>query len=266
MVIIFMGDNMKIICLAENTSACNGIGAEHGLSLYIEFKNHKILFDTGQSDLFAKNAEKLGVDLSEVDFAVLSHGHYDHGGGIAKFFEINKRAPLYISGKAFEPYFHGADRYIGLDISLQSSNRLIFTDKTAQIDKGIKLYTHIGERKYNMGSMGLTVKQGGEYIPDDFCHEQYLLLEEAGKRVLISGCSHRGIIDIVNFFKPDVAVGGFHFSGLPADKKLEEFAKELGGGNTEFYTCHCTGVEQFEFMKKYMSRLFYISGGTEIII
>jgi len=257
---------MKIICLAENTSAQEGIGAEHGLSLYIEFKNHKILFDTGQSNLFAKNAARLGVNLAEVDFAVLSHGHYDHGGGIAKFFEINKSAPLYISGRAFEPYYHGEDRYIGLDTSLKGSERLVFTDKTVEIDEGITLYTHIGDRKYNMGSMGLTVKRGGEYIPDDFCHEQYLLLEEAGKRVLISGCSHRGIMDIVNFFKPYVLVGGFHFSGLPTDDTLKNYAKVLDSHGTDFYTCHCTGTSQYEFMKGYMDRLHYLSGGTEIII
>ncbi len=257
---------MKIICLAENTSAQEGIGAEHGLSLYIEFKKHKILFDTGQSDLFAQNAARLGVNLAGVDFAVLSHGHYDHGGGIAKFFEINKTAPLYISTKAFEPYYHGEDRYIGLDASLKGSDRLIFTDKGVEIDEGITLYTHIGDRKYNMGSMGLTVKRGGEYIPDDFCHEQYLLLEEAGKRVLISGCSHRGIMDIVGFFAPHILIGGFHFSGLPTDDTLQGYAKALGSHGTDFYTCHCTGVEQFEFMKNYMDRLHYLSGGTEIIL
>ena len=76
---------MRIISLVENTSVNDAIKAEHGLSLYIESKNYKILFDMGQTDLFLKNAKRLGVDLSQVDIAILSHGHYDHGGGLEEF-------------------------------------------------------------------------------------------------------------------------------------------------------------------------------------
>ena len=82
---------MRITCLAENT-ACNGFEAEHGLSLYIETNGNRILFDMGQTDLFSGNAEKLGIDLNTVDFAVISHGHYDHGGGLRKFLEINQKS------------------------------------------------------------------------------------------------------------------------------------------------------------------------------
>ncbi|MBR5633360.1 MAG: MBL fold metallo-hydrolase, partial [Clostridia bacterium] len=80
---------MKIVCLAENTTSRDDVGAEHGLSLYVEAAGKKILFDMGQTDLFMKNAEKLGVDLSKVDVAVLSHGHYDHGGGLSAFLKVN---------------------------------------------------------------------------------------------------------------------------------------------------------------------------------
>lgn len=100
---------MKITCLTENTSICDEIGYEHGLSLYIETEEHNILFDMGQSDLFFQNAEKLGVDIAAVDIAILSHGHYDHGGGLAKFLEVNSLAPIYISRYAFEPYYNGTE-------------------------------------------------------------------------------------------------------------------------------------------------------------
>ena len=77
---------MKITALTENTTECD-MPVEHGLSLYIEAGNRKILFDTGKTDIFSKNAEKLGKDISAVDTAIISHGHYDHGGGLEKFFQ-----------------------------------------------------------------------------------------------------------------------------------------------------------------------------------
>lgn len=258
---------MKIVCLAENTSINENIGAEHGLSLYIEANTQKVLFDMGQTNLFAKNAKTLGVDLSKVDFAVLSHGHYDHGGGLEEFFNINKTAPVYINRNAFLDYYNGNEKYIGLDKTLRENERIIFCDDTAKIKQGFTLYScNQKEKEYNLGSFGLTVKQGSSFLPDPFLHEQYLLIEEQEKRVLISGCSHKGILNIANWFEPDVLVGGFHFSKLALDKRLAEYARLLEAHNTSYYTCHCTGTEQFDYMKKYMSRLFYLSCSQTIEI
>jgi 7,8-dihydropterin-6-yl-methyl-4-(beta-D-ribofuranosyl)aminobenzene 5'-phosphate synthase len=83
---------MKISVLCENTTKKENILSEHGLSLFIETEKHKILFDMGQSDAFLKNAKTLGIDLSTVDIAILSHGHYDHGGGLRAFLEYNEKA------------------------------------------------------------------------------------------------------------------------------------------------------------------------------
>ena len=116
---------MKITALTENTSK-TGLPYEHGLSLYIETEKHNILFDTGQTELFAQNAGALGIDLGKVDIAVLSHGHYDHGGGLKSFLELNKTAPVYMSKFAFEPHYNGTQKYIGLDLSLRDSGRIIF--------------------------------------------------------------------------------------------------------------------------------------------
>ena len=253
---------MKIISLVENTSVNYDIEAEHGLSLYIESKNHKILFDMGQTDLFLKNAKKLGVDLSQVDIAILSHGHYDHGGGLEEFLKINKKAYVYVSQYAFDTYYNGKEKYIGLNPSLKDNKRLIFTNGKVEVDEGITLY-HCNDRvkRYDLGSFGLNVKRNQEYFPDDFRHEQYMLIEENGKQILFSGCSHKGILNIAEWFQPDVLIGGFHFSKLPLDDTLKDYAQYLEGFKTEYYTCHCTGVEQFSFMKQFMSRLFYLSAG-----
>jgi metal-dependent hydrolase (beta-lactamase superfamily II) len=90
--------------------------------------------------------------------------------------------------------------------------------------------------------------------------------EEDGKSVLISGCSHKGILNIVEWFKPDILVGGFHFSKLPLDEALVRYAKYLDSFQTTFYTCHCTGMAQYEFMKTYMERLYYLSAGQSIAV
>ncbi|MBQ9993719.1 MAG: MBL fold metallo-hydrolase, partial [Clostridia bacterium] len=253
---------MKITCLAENTTIDNQLTAEHGLSLYIEIKNRKILFDMGQSGAFADNAQKLGIDLSAVDIAVISHGHYDHGGGLATFLEINERTPIYLSRYAFEPHYNGTEKYIGLNTSLAHSDRLVFTKDSLDIGDGLSLHhCNDKDRPNDLGSFGLTVMQEGVFLPDDFRHEQYLMIEEHGKRVLISGCSHKGILDIVRWFEPDVLIGGFHFSKIEAGDALAGYARQLDDMRTTFYTCHCTGAEQFGFMRDRMDRLFYLSTG-----
>ena len=258
---------MKIVSLIENTTQRPDMQVEHGLSLYIETADHKILFDMGQTDLFAKNAEVLGIDLSQVDLAILSHGHYDHGGGLKKFLELNEKAPVYIQKDAFLPHYGSAATYIGLDTSLLDSPRVILTEDLWHLDTGLTLLScNQRTRKYNLGQNNLTEKVGDEFIPDDFRHEQYLLVEEAGKKILISGCSHKGILNIVEWFSPDVLVGGFHFFKMELDKELSDAAKQLNTSATEFYTCHCTGTEQYAFIQKYMKRLNYLSCGQTLDI
>lgn len=258
---------MKITVLTENTSKKPVFEAEHGLSLYIETQNHKILFDMGQSDLFIKNAEKLGIFLEDVDIAVLSHGHYDHGGGLAAFLDINCKARVFVSRHAFEPHYNGSDKYIGLDEKLKDHPRLTFTGDVFCIDEELCLYTcNDRPKKYSFGSAGLNTMAKGKLTPDDFRHEQYLLISENGKDALISGCSHKGIMDIAAWFKPQVLVGGFHFSKLPLDETLRSYASTLAEYDTEFYTCHCTGTEQYKFMKKQMKNLHYISTAETIVV
>ena len=265
--LLYQGDFMKITVLAENTGINENMIIEHGLSLYIETDNHKILFDMGQTEAFAQNADELGINLEEVDFAVLSHGHYNHGGGLGKFLEINRKAPLYIQSQAFEPHFNGSEKYIGLDKALQSNPRIVFTEDYMKLADNIHLYScNDKEKKYDLDFSGLNKIVNGQLVADDFLHEQYLLIEENGKKILISGCSHKGILNIVNWFDADVIIGGFHYSKFPLDDTMKDYAGYLDSTNAEFYTCHCTGVPQYEFMKKYMKNLSYLSTGMSIEI
>ena len=258
---------MTITSLLENTTARAGIAAEHGLSLYVETATHRILFDMGQTDLFARNAEALGIDLSRVDLAVLSHGHYDHGGGLAAFLEINQTAPVYLTEAAFLPHYNGTQKYIGLDTSLQDHPRLRVVSGDLSLGIGLTLLTPNGrKRRHSLGSFGLTERVGDTFLPDDFRHEQYLLIEEGGRRVLFSGCSHAGIRDIVAWFSPDVLIGGFHVSRMALGEELTALGEALATHGTDYYTCHCTGEAQFAFLRERMPRLRYLAGGQTICL
>ena len=216
----------------------------------------------GQSDLFLRNAQALNIDLTRVDVAVLSHGHYDHGGGLAHFLQINDHAPIYVSRYAFESHYNG-ERDIGLSPTLSGCERLIFTDDTHSIDDGLTLYS--GNRRelicpIDSGAMTACGKA------EDFRHEQYLLIEEDGKKVLISGCSHKGVRNVARWFAPHVFVGGFHLSALPCDAHLTAIARELAAYNTTYVTCHCTGTAQYEWMRSTLPHLTYLSAGETIEI
>lgn len=258
---------MRITCLIENTASEKDFICEHGLSLFIETKNKKILFDMGQTDSFAVNAEILGINLKNIDFCVLSHGHYDHGGGLSKFLEVNNSAPVYLNKHAFEPHYNGKDKYIGLNTALKDNDRLVYVNDDISVCDGISLHSCNDKNEITeIDSGGLTVVKDGKFYPEKFLHEQYMLIEENGKKILISGCSHKGIINICEWFNPDILIGGFHYSKYPLDDKLKLYSERLNNYGTDFYTCHCTGTEQFEFMKKYIKKLSYLSSGKSIEI
>lgn len=235
---------MKLVTLVENTRCREDLVCEHGLSLYLETGEHKILFDMGQSGAFWDNGEKLGVDLKAVDFAMLSHGHYDHGGGMGRFLKGNDHAEIYVNQYAFEPHFNAGGKDIGLDPSLLCG-RILLTEER-ELAPGIRLVTvPFGPAD----TAGMTTSDGN---PEDFRHEQYLLVEEKGKRILISGCSHKGIVAIAEHFRPDILVGGFHFMKTEDESILRAAAERLMTLGCVYYTGHCTGERQFAFLKALM--------------
>lgn len=260
---------MKITTLIENTALSPDFTAEHGLSLFVETGRCRFLFDAGQTDAFAGNAEKLGIDLKTADFAVLSHGHYDHGGGMRSFLARNRRAKLYLHEDAFGIYCNGTQKYIGLDHRLRQSGRLVLTGDECTIAPGLTLKTcNELPRRVPTDPFGLTERIGSFFLPDEFRHEQYLLIEEGGRRVLLSGCSHKGILNILDWFRPDVLVGGFHFKQLAPDSaQLRAYGEAMAAYDTVFYTGHCTGQAQFEVLKTILGdRLHAISTGAMVEI
>ncbi len=264
-----LGD-MQIHVLAENTSCRPELEAEHGLSLLIEAGGKRILFDAGASPLFATNAARLGLELATVDMAILSHGHYDHGGGLPHFLGINTHAPVWVSPHAFDAHFNALGKDIGLAPYLQQHPRIhTAPESITALAPGITLHPACSMPcPYPSTGAGMSACVLGHTVPDDFRHEQYLLIEEDGRRYLFSGCSHRGILNIATHFRADVLIGGFHFMKLDthADAPLlTQAARVLRTLPTRYYTGHCTGEAAFLFLKEHLGdQLQAISTGQTL--
>lgn len=274
---------MRLTAILENTAQCDSLHAEHGLSVYVETPSHKLLFDTGESAAFLQNAEKLGISIADVDLVVLSHGHYDHGGGLKAFFERNSSAPVYMQKGAFGAFYEQEGQnlqYLGLDLSLFGRRQIRFVEGTAEIDKEITLFAGVeGRRFYSAANDSLMQMQGGKLVQDEFLHEQNLVITTGErKRVLLAGCAHKGIVNILDRFHalfggyPDLAIGGFHLSmpgheAYQQDTLIDEMADALLATGTQFYTCHCTGQYAYERLKARMGeRIGYFAGGMRIEI
>ncbi len=272
---------MRVTALVENTSLRKELGSEHGLSLYIETKRHKILFDSGATDLFAKNAEILGVDLSGADIAFLSHAHYDHGGGLKTFLRINDRAKIYAGQTAFSGYYANETdkpkRYIGLDPALSDSGRFVFVSDRLKADEELELFSGVKCLRLNpTGNADILKADGNDLVRDDFAHEVNLVIRENEKTVMITGCAHCGIVNILEHLQreagivPDVVIGGFHLSnpargGSERTEIVGEIAAFLLGRETRYYTCHCTGMESYNRLKAAMGdKIDYLSGGRTL--
>lgn len=271
---------MRIINLMENTKGAEGCVWEHGLSFYIETKKHKLLADTGASEAFLKNAVVLGIDLRRVDTVILSHGHYDHGGGLAAFAVLNPRAGIWMHRGAGEAYYHKTEqmeKYIGISPEAGSLTGIEWVEGDRRIDDELFLFGRVsGRRLWPEGNRELMRKAGDVFRQDEFLHEQYLVVEENGKRVLVSGCAHNGILNILDRYReifgnmPEAVVSGFHMSrksgyGERDLALIRETARELKTLDTRFYTGHCTGEIPFQVMKEEMGeQLRYVHCGEEI--
>ena len=275
---------MRIINLVENELGNSGCETAHGLSFYVETENHKLLFDSSPSEVVIRNAQKLGVNLSAVDTVILSHGHYDHSGGILPFVELNPRAKIYMQQNAGGEYyaFDGEDkgfRYIGIDKKILSLPQVQLLKGDTKLDDELQIFT-VDNRAFPLPSTNKRLRElcNGQYIQDEFHHEQNLLLTAGGKKILFCGCAHNGILNVMETLErkfgpsslPDLVIGGFHLMKRTEFSKADtaevtEIANRLKGYKSHFATCHCTGLPVFNQMKEIMGdQLSYVHSGDEV--
>lgn len=262
---------MVIKVLIEN-NAGDGLYAEHGLCLYVEYKNKKYLIDSGASNLFATNASNMGISLDKVDMAFLSHAHYDHSGGYPIFFEQNKTAKVYLQKAAKNRQYYKIagpiKKYIGIPKGMlqEYAERFEYIDGAAKIDDGIYIVPHSSDGILERAKhTHMCVVVDGETQFDDFKHEQTIVFEEEDGLVCFNSCSHAGVdiavLEVQRAF-PDkrikAYIGGFHMMGITgatscsySKKEVQDVAKKLIKlTDARFLSGHCTGSIAYDWLKE----------------
>lgn len=274
---------MKITSIIDNISNNKSIKSEHGLSLLIELNKKKILFDTGASDLLLDNARKLNIDLSDIDILIISHGHYDHMGGIRSFFSINNKAKVYIKRQACQKYYIKKQffyKYVSGDLSIfeEFKDRFIYIDNNTEIIDNVYILTKISEidncdyiknSMYKLNSLTL--------VKDPLDHELLLVIKHNNDLTVITGCSHNGIINMVNEVKlyfPNQRIknliGGFHLKGLTKSNEkniINHLTTKFKKYNIEkIYTCHCTSYKYYLKLKDILNNQIEYLGISDVVI
>lgn len=259
---------MKITVLVENT-AIEGLEAEHGLSLLIEHNKRKYLLDSGQSIKFMNNAKKLSLDIENVDYAVLSHGHYDHGGGFFYYLRSYPDIKVHAMESVFGNYYSskGGIHEISVpkEIKENFKNSFVLHNEVTKLSEDVFLIPHSAKGLDIIGEKaGLYASLDGKIVPDAFGHEASLVIDEDGL-VIFNSCSHGGVVNIINEVKsvfPDrkikAFVGGLHMMGMKEGAEICTFSNEeiaeltnafLSEGIEKIHTGHCTGKVGYEKIK-----------------
>ncbi len=287
---------MEILTLVENSCADTRLKEEFGLSLLVKCRTGCVLFDMGAGARFALNAAILEEDLAAVDCAVLSHAHYDHGGGLATFLEKNSLAPIYAGKGAEGSYYAHAGarvplllepllspvtkrstlfcRYIGLNRAVleQAGQRLIAVQGAIEILADVSLLTDIGRaRQTPPGNRYLLEQREDGLHEDPFRHELIMVIRDIDGLVLFTGCGHRGIQNMAETVqhhfpgeKIKAVVGGFHLSLQPGKPGIAGTREDIAAiarlfneaGVDRVITGHCTGDEACSILAEEMGERF----------
>lgn len=256
---------MKIQLLSENRTNEPECLAEHGLSVYIEIGDRRILFDLGGSDIYLQNAKRMKVDLEQVDTVVISHGHYDHTEGVPSFCERNRKAKIYIHEKAFETVYGMENGKLDEEpCSLRwtkeqhdkVADRLVLTKGVTWLTEDIVVSGTIPKQEDCVPTEAFYIKnEDGSLTVDPMEHEQFLAIrvpDENGKSrgiFLFSGCSHTGVIPCIRYAKalyPGERILGFlagmHLYNSSAETRNHILGLIAAEEMDYILPVHCTGI------------------------
>ncbi|MGM0737677.1 MAG: MBL fold metallo-hydrolase [Bacteroidota bacterium] len=252
---------------------------EHGLSLWIEHGGRRILFDTGQSPLLIRNAELLGINLAETDAVVLSHGHYDHTGGLTEVLKHAPEAEIYLHPAAVEDKYSRngrAVRYNGMATSTKESlrrRRIQWTRTPTEIFDGVYVTGEIPRNNDIEDTGGDFCTDASCRTPDPLPDDQALFIETESHRFVILGCGHSGVVNTLEHIErlagsksPDMVIGGMHL--LHADAHRIDFTiDELRRRKTRLIVpLHCTGVKAVERLKEAFGDTCQLAGTGEYLL
>jgi 7,8-dihydropterin-6-yl-methyl-4-(beta-D-ribofuranosyl)aminobenzene 5'-phosphate synthase len=275
-----MIERLRITVLVENTAARDALIAEHGLALWIEADERKILFDTGQGRALAPNAEALGIKLEEAYAVALSHGHYDHTGGLAALRETLRHAKLYVHSAAFDSKFGvtaDGSRYIGAALGrLEQVQReipnLIPTIAPTEIVPGVSVTGEIPRRNNFEDTGGPFFRDDAGRAPDSLPDDQAMFIDTRDGVVVLLGCAHAGVVNTLDYVAELTGadrfhgvLGGMHLVRASAERISRSIAA-LRAYNVQFIgPCHCTGADATARIRAaFPERFMEVSAGSVI--
>jgi 7,8-dihydropterin-6-yl-methyl-4-(beta-D-ribofuranosyl)aminobenzene 5'-phosphate synthase len=261
-----MGNDIRITVLIDNKTSRADLNAEHGLSLWIEYREKRILFDTGQSSILTQNAKKLGIDLIGTDVIVLSHGHYDHTGGLPAVLDIATKAKIYLHPAATEPKFSQKPpgvKSIGMSDSVKKAiqgRHIIWTVTPAQLFLGMAVTGQV-PRINNCEDVG------GAFFLDETCQkadelldDQTLFIESTRGLIIVFGCAHSGVINTLDYIckltgknKIYAVIGGMHLVNAGKDRMERTIEAFKRYDIEKIIPLHCTGSEAIEYLRESFS-------------
>ncbi len=274
---------IRIVTLMEDREPKNSeLKYEHGLSFYIEKDGEIILFDTGKSRAFIDNANKLGVDLNKVKHVILSHGHYDHTGGFRNYIEeFGKDFILHVKPDLFVPKYNIKEipyRINGNNFDIEYINEEeinidYVVDDTKEILDGIYLVSSF-ERNNDFEKVDFSFgrRYGEDYVIDSFSDEVCIVIKSSKGLIVILGCSHPGVMNIMDRIKEEFdepicyVIGGTHLKKAEDDRIDATFNYFVDSKIQNIGICHCTGEKAVNKFSELGDNFFYNGVGKEIII
>lgn len=251
---------IKIVFLSENKTENPLCLAEHGLSIYIETDCIKLLFDTGATNLFYDNAKKISVDLTDVDACIISHGHYDHTGGVPLFCEVNDKSMVFIHKDGFGEVYGEENGKIDKepcsilwdqDTRLKLQNRIFLTDGVYKFSDDIIISGEIpAEYGFDPTETFYEKLSDGNFQKDPMKHEQILVIREQAGLYVFSGCCHKGVMPAIKYAKAlfpgekiALFAAGMHMYNSDKETRLKVIDELSKAGVENIMPVHCTGLE-----------------------